>query len=544
MYLLRLIALASLTLLPAVACDAVSRSERGQDVGAAPPAPVSLSPSSLSPSVVATPATLFEHVIDRARRLAQAEYSPPDAVLPRALASLDYEQYQSIRFRPEAAVWHDEALFEVQLFHPGYLYDKPVALHLVQDGRIASLPFDPRLFRYDGAAARLADLDAPALGYAGFRIHYPLNDATIKDEVVVFLGASYFRLLGSGHVYGLSSRGVAVDVALDRDEEFPAFREFWLVRPESGAATATFYGLLDSPSVAGAYHFELTPGPSTELAVEARLFARRDIDKLGVAPMSSMFLYDQNHRPRPDDFRAQVHDSDGVLVQTADDDWIWRPLSNPPVTQVASVYSGTPRGFGLLQRDRDFDNYLDLEANYHRRPSEWVTLEDGDWGSGTVELLTFHSASEFIDNVALYWVPSQRFRAGDQRRYRYRLTMFDDRLPGQTDAQVTRARVGWDALPGQSAAPPRSQRRFVVDFEGGTVAVGETADAVEAILEASTGQTANLTVQPLPEARGWRAAFRLIPSGARSADLRLHLEVEGRRVSEIWSYTWYPEGVE
>ena len=201
---------------------------------------------------------------------------------------------------------------------------------------------------------------------------------------MVFLGASYFRLLGRGHLYGLSSRGLAVDVGLDRGEEFPAFREFWLVRPEPDAATLTFYALLDSPSVTGAYRFDLAPGAPTTLGVDARLHARRDIDKLGVAPMSSMFLYDQNQRPRFDDFRPQVHDSDGLLVRTADDEWIWRPLNNTLGVQVTTVHDETPRGFGLVQRDRRFDNYLDLEASYHRRPSEWVALDldEGDWGCG------------------------------------------------------------------------------------------------------------------------------------------------------------------
>ena len=197
---------------------------------------------------------------------------------------------------------------------------------------------------------------------------------------MVFLGASYFRLLGRGHVYGLSSRGLAVDIAVESDEEFPSFREFWLVRPEPDATTLTFYALLDGPSVTGAYRFDLEPGAPTALEVDARLYARHDVAKLGVAPLSSMFLYGSDRTPAFDDFRPQVHDSAGLLMQTAAGEWIWRPLSNGPGLQVTSLRDDTPRGFGLVQRDRDFDNYLDLEANYHRRPSEWVALGEGDLG--------------------------------------------------------------------------------------------------------------------------------------------------------------------
>ncbi len=493
-----------------------------------------------------TPAALFEYVNGQARRLAQADYAPPETSLPAALADLDYEQYRSIRFRPDAALWRDETPFEIQLFHPGFLYTKPVRLHVVDDQVIAPLPFDRRLFRYDGTAAPVAEVASSDLGYAGFRIHYPLNDAGIRDEVMVFLGASYFRLLGRGHLYGLSSRGLAVDIGLDRGEEFPAFREFWLVRPEPDAATLTFYALLDSPSVTGAYRFDLAPGAPTTLGVDARLYARRDIDKLGVAPMSSMFLYDQNQRPRFDDFRPQVHDSDGLLVRTADDEWIWRPLNNTPGVQVTTVHDETPRGFGLVQRDRRFDNYLDLEASYHRRPSEWVALDldEGDWGAGGVELLAYHTVSEFNDNIAAYWVPDLPFKAGGERHYRYRLIMFDSRLDAQTVAQVERTRIGWDALPGEIDPPPRSQRQFIVDFGGGDASHSEATAPVEALVEISAGQISDLTVQPLPEAGGWRAAFRLVPAGTRPADMRLHLEMAGQRISETWTYVWYPGGVE
>ena len=539
----------SLSLVLAAACNpaleqntTVSQSDRDTNPGPTEDPFASESSSSLLAPL--TPATLFEHVTERARSLAEIPYVPPEAVLPAALARMDYEQYRSIRFRPEAALWHNETPFEVQLFHPGSLYREPVRIHLVHEQQIAALSFDKNRFRYDGRAASIADIVGPELAYAGFRIHYPLNSTAIKDEVVAFLGASYFRLLGQGHVYGLSSRGLAVDVALESGEEFPSFREFWLVRPGPEATTLTFYALLDSPSVTGAYRFDLEPGAPTTLEVDARLFARHDVAKLGVAPLSSMFLYGPDRTPPFDDFRPQVHDSDGLLMHTAAGEWIWRPLGNGPGLQVTSLRDDTPKGFGLVQRDRDFDNYLDLETSYHRRPSEWVTLGEGDWGSGGVELLTIPTDSEFNDNIAAYWVPDQPFMAGDERRYRYRLMTFDSRLEAQRLAAVERTRIGRDALPGQSASSPPSQRRIIVDFSGGDLSSFENTQPVEAQLETSAGQTSDLRVQPLPDGRGWRAAFRLAPEGNRPADMRLYLTLDGRSLTETWSYVWYPDRVQ
>ena len=539
----------SLSLVLAVACDPAFEqnttvSQSARDTNPGPTVDPFASESSSSPLAPLTPATLFEHLTERARSLAEIPYVPPEAILPVALERMDYEQYRSIRFRPEAALWHNETPFEVQLFHPGSLYRESVRIHLVHDQQIAALSFDKNRFRYDGRAASIADIVGPELGYAGFRIHYPLNSTAIKDEVVAFLGASYFRLLGQGHVYGLSSRGLAVDVALESGEEFPSFREFWLVRPGPEAATLTFYALLDSPSVTGAYRFDLEPGAPTALEVDAHLYARHDVAKLGVAPLSSMFLYGPDRAPPFDDFRPQVHDSDGLLMHTAAGEWIWRPLGNGPGLQVTSLRDDTPRGFGLVQRDRDFDNYLDLETSYHRRPSEWVALGEGDWGRGGVELLAIPTDSEFNDNIAAYWAPDQPVMAGDERRYRYRLMTFDSRLETQTLAAVERTRIGRDALPGQSASPPPSQRRIIVDFSGGNLSSFDSTQPVEAQLETSAGQTSDLRVQPLPDGGGWRAAFRLAPDGNRPADMRLYLTLDGRSLTETWSYVWYPDRVQ
>lgn len=484
---------------------------------------------------------MFDHVIERARHLARSNYQSLGGALPSVLGNLDYDQYRSIRFRPNAALWRATSPFEVQLFHPGYVYDKPVRIHVVRNQQITELPFEASFFLYDGTAAPVAPLVPPTVGYAGFRVHYPLNDATIKDEVIVFLGASYFRMLGAGHVYGLSSRGLAVDVGLPEAEEFPDFREIWLIQPEPEETTLTLFALLDSPSVAGAYRFDLEPGENTILDVDVRLFARRDVRKLGIAPMSSMFLYDQNRRPYVDDFRAQVHDSDGALVHSGNGEWLWRPLNNGPGTQVVVLTRGTPQGFGLIQRDREFEDYLDLEASYERRPSQWVDVMEGGWGTGRVELLTFETRNEFADNVALYWVPDEPLTQGDERVFRYRLTTLDAREPTQSLAYVSRTRIGLSDLTRLTTASAESRRRIVVDFKflDGVHPNVEVSE-VTGLVEASLGRTFDLVVQPLPSNQGWRASFQLEPSREGPAELRLYLAVGDRPVTETWSYTWHP----
>jgi glucans biosynthesis protein len=495
--------------------------------------------------VPATPTTLAEHVVSKARSLARGPWLPTDTVLPERLEALDYEAYRSIRFRPDAALWRDTGPFQLQLMHPGFVFPVPVRIHLVGLDAVQHLPFDPSLFSYDGSAApseesarSAASADAE-LGYSGFRVHYPLNRPDVADEVAVFQGASYFRLLGPGHLYGLSSRGLGIDIG--GDEVFPEFREFWLVRPDSGASSLVFHALLDSPTVTGAYRFELTPGETTVLSVDARLFARADAPRIGVAPLTSMYLHGQTGGASYDDFRPEVHDSDGLLMQTRVDEWIWRPLSNRRSTSLTALLDVDPRGFGLVQRARSFDRYLDLEARYHRRPSEWVRVH-GSWGAGSVQLLELPTESEFNDNIAASWVPDGVFHAGEERRYRYDLVMFDDRLPTQTLAQVERTRSGRDALPGAQAPPPRSQRRFIVDFVGESLpTLGEPP--VSAKIETSAGQISDLHTSPLPSGQGWRASFRLVPDGDRPADMRLHLLSNGERVSETWTYLWSPEEV-
>jgi glucans biosynthesis protein len=500
-------------------------------------------PEPVTVQVPGTGSSLLDVMASRAQTLAQQAYQPPARDLPDVLRDMNYDRYRSINFRPEAALWRGIARFEVQLFHPGFIYQEPVTLRSVTlDGGNTPLAFNPDLFVYHGEKINLPADVLQRVGYAGLRVHYPINTDRYKDEFLVFQGASYFRLVGPGQIYGLSARGLAIDTAAASGEEFPTFREFWLVQPEPEATQMQIFALLDSPSITGAYQFDIAPGTAAATSVEARLFARKDIGKIGIAPLTSMFFFGENRTQFFDDFRPEVHDSDGVLMLTRAGEWIWRPLTNPPHLRVTSLQDESPRGFGLVQRDRSFASYQDAEARYDRRPSLWVEPE-GDWGKGRLEVVEIPTDAETNDNIVTYWVPAEPVKANQALTFRYRLHTFDERLPLQNLAQVVATRIGWAALPGQKDPPPRSKRQFIVDFRGGPLDGLPSELPLVPELSLNGGTATDVIVSRLPGTSTWRVFFKLSPESEAPVDMRLFLSLRDQRLSEVWNYVWSPEAV-
>jgi glucans biosynthesis protein len=348
----------------------------------------------------------------------------------------------------------------------------------------------------------------------------------------VFLGASYFRAVGRGNRLGLSARGLAIDTGLPKEEEFPYFREFWLEKPATGDTVLTFYALLDSPSVAGAYSFTLRPGDQTRIDVTADLYFRRKVDKLGVAPLTSMFLHGENSTRKFPDYRPEVHDSDGLAINSGAGEWIWRPLYNPEGTVGISVFGDdNPRGFALVQRDRDFDHYQDLDARYDLRPTAWVDPAE-PWGKGAVQLLEIDTSAESFDNIVALWVPEEATAPGQERIFAYGVSfgaMFADHPPA---GRVIATRVGVSSEGGLW--------RFIIDFTGGQLdgqIGGLPAEApVEAVIETSKGELRNVTAVKNTAAEGWRASFELKAASGDTADLRGALRLEDNYLSETWIY--------
>jgi glucans biosynthesis protein len=476
-----------------------------------------------------------EWLRDEARRLAQEPFQPPEDGLPDWIAHLDWDAYQSIRFKKEHSLWAAEKLpFQARLFHLGLYFKHPVLLYEVVHGMAEPIHYSKELFTYGekvAVPARVGDV-----GFAGFRM---LAHPDFERDRFAFLGASYFRAVGGTLQYGLSARGLAVDTGLPRPEEFPEFRKFWLERPSKQARSVTIHALLDSPSVAGAYTFVVDPGDTTVMEIETHLFPRKAIERIGIAPLTSMYQHGENDRRVSDDFRPEIHDTDGLSLWTGTGEWIWRPLVNSPMVRVNSFMDENPKGFGLLQRDRNFDHYLDDGANYHLRPSAWVEPL-GEWGRGAVQLVEIPTPDETFDNIVAFWNPAEPFGPGQERSFRYRLS-WGSRPPRRSPAAaVISTRSGVGGLPGQKAVP--HTRKFVIDFEGGRLKGLPKSAKVEPVISASRGEIREPAARPLRGTPAWRCNFDLYSEGHEPVDLRCYLRDAGGALTETWLYQWTPPG--
>lgn len=497
----------------------------------------------LPPDVGAKTKFSFQNVIEKAKTLAGKPYQAP-ARVPEFLTKMSYDEWRDIRFNSEQALWKMEKLpFAMQFFHPGLYYDRAVTIHVVDSSGEHKVPFSTDLFRY--GRNTFVDRIPPDLGFAGFRIHYPINTPDYYDEVAVFLGASYFRAVGKNQNYGLSARGLALDTAVPTGEEFPYFSEFWLVKPAPEAKSMVVYALLESASVAGAYSFTLSPGVETSMDVRGVLFFRKKIEKMGIAPMTSMFFYGETLSQRPaDDFRPEVHDSDGLLMATGSGEWIWRPLRNPRTLQINSFQIQNLAGFGLLQRDVEFDHYQDLEARYETRPSLWIS-PIGKWGEGKVELIQIPTDSEMNDNIIAYWVPSDIPPKGEPVTYAYRMSWHTPSGSRPPSGQVIATRI--------SKGRTEKLRKFILDFQGGRLESLPPDAPLTAVVKVDS--KTRLIEQQLYKNRvtkGWRLVFqvsfeepgsidRVMPLAKRpSTELRAFLKLGESALTETWSYAYQP----
>ena len=476
----------------------------------------------------------LDDVGKRARQLAQVAYQSPAESLPQQLRDLDYDEYRDIRFKAESALWHNEKLpFELMFFHRGRQFRDAVRINEVNARGVTPVPFDPADFHY--GRNKVDPKTMQGLGHAGFRVHYALNRPGYKDEVLVFLGASYFRALGKEQVYGLSARGLAVDVASAPGEEFPRFTEFWVVRPAPNATSLTIYALLDSRRVTGAYRFDLVPGAETIVNVKAIIYQREAVEKLGLAPLTSMFHFGEN-QPGQDDYRPEVHDSDGLALHTGEGEWLWRPLINPQRLLVSSFATVDPRGFGLIQRDRTHASYEDPEALYDRRPSAWIE-PIGKWGPGRVELVQIPTPDETNDNIVAYWVPDKPPSAQQPLAFAYRMHWQMQPEVRPPTAWVVQSRRGR----GFSRVSD-GHIKFVVDFDGPALRLLPSDADIEA--DVSVGANAELAERNLFKNRAtglWRMTVRIRRiDHSKPVEMRATLRQRQNALSETWSYLLAP----
>jgi glucans biosynthesis protein len=477
----------------------------------------------------------------QARKLAGAAFQPSQDALPAAMAKLSYDQFQSLRFRTGHALWGNAGLaFRLQFFHVGRSFAEPVRLFEIVDGQSREIVYDPAMFEFDKAGID-PKVMRDHLGFAGFRVQFVTD---WRDDVAAFLGASYFRAVGSDtRQYGLSARALAVDTAFPRPEEFPRFTSFWFERPAKDSGTMTLYALMDSPSVAGALRFQIAPGGTLDMDVDSALYPRKPIERLGIAPLTSMFFYGENDRRGANDWRPEIHDSDGISMWTGAGEWIWRPLTNPAQLHFSSYLDENPRGFGLLQRDRNWDHYQDDGVYYDRRPSLWVEPKpalSGGWGKGSVQLVEIPTVDETFDNIVAFWNPLEKPKPGQELLFSYRL-YWGTRMPYASPlGQTVATRTGIGGTVGQKRQ--YYSWHFAVDFAGGELGALPKDAPVEAVITASHGQSEHVTAHYVEEIHGYRALFDIRPpdDGIEPIDLRLYLRVNGRPLTETWIYLWTP----
>jgi glucans biosynthesis protein len=477
----------------------------------------------------------FDMLSDEMRDMAKRPFVERQSVLPEFISNLDYDQYRMIASKTDRAL--GAGAFRFHPFHLGWLFNQPVDIFELSAGMARPVVFTVDDFNYWNPDMATQAAHAALPGIAGFRLNYPLNQPGIFDELVSFLGASYFRALGKGSIYGLSARGLVVNSWLDRPEEFPRFSRFYIDPGEDGS-TVTVIAALESDSVTGAYRFVITPGIDTIMEVTARLFFRKDVAELGVAPLTSMFLYAENNRADFDDYRPQVHDSDGLFIELATGERFWRTLNNPKALANSYLTHTNLRSFGLHQRNRDFDEYKDTEALYERRPS--LNVEQiGDWGPGMVRLVEIPSTSEANDNVVAFWIPAGPVKAGEAREYAYKLRWGDlTSMAPDVLGRVRGTSTGKGGFAGTDEVT--TSRKFVVEFQGGLLDKLEAGSQPDAFVSVSGGTVSSQTLERVDQQDVWRLIIDVEPAGDQVVELRAYMIGAHRKLTETWLYQWTP----
>jgi periplasmic glucans biosynthesis protein len=482
----------------------------------------------------------FAALAARAKKNASQPYKAPQTRAAQIIKDIDFDAAQKIKFRADHAL-RAGASDPVSFFHLSRYSGDPVVLHAVEEGKAREILYGPDYFDYGASGLDLRALKE--LGFAGFRV---MDGPDKPTDWLAFQGASYFRSSGQDAQYGASARGIAINTAAATAEEFPRFSEFWL---DAHGPVISIYALLDGPSITGAYKFDAMKNEAAKenakengsvvMNVHCDLFFRADISRLGVAPLTSMYWYGENERRKAADWRPEIHDNDGLALWTGKGERIWRPLINPPQVMTNSFADTNPKGFGLIQRDRDFADYQDDGAFYNKRPGIWVEPK-GNWGAGAVQLVEIPTDDETHDNIVAYWRPDGEITAGDTRSFDYRL-YWQDSEPAypKTIAKVVATRLGRGGIPGQNPWP-RDKHKFVVDFTGGPLAQMPQRFDITPVASTSRGTIDNGHVIKVVGTDRWRALFDLQLDGTAPADLRLFLKLGDKTLSETWLYQYFP----
>lgn len=472
------------------------------------------------------PAFDFAAVVERARAMAKKPHESASAALPNAFSNFTYDQYVAIKPRAGTAVWTDDNVgFAIEPLHRGFLFTAPMAINVVETGVPRRLTYAAGQFDF-GKAQPPADIGD--IGFSGFRVLHARSGKGLADSAI-FQGASFFRALANGQNFGLSARALMIRTADPRGEEFPAIREVWIDKPSLASDVLVISALVDSESMTGAYRFTLRPGEITIIDTECTLFSRSPADFYGLGGMTAMFLFGPTSRHGTDDVRLGAYDVSGLQILNGNGEWLWRPVSNPTTLQVSVFVDANPKGFGLLQRQRDFDMLQDDEQHWELRPSLWIEPIN-DWGEGSVELVEIPTDTENNDNILCFWRPKAVLDPASEASFSYRQLWCwtpPDRPPL---AVVTDTRIG--------RAGSTKRRRVVVEFTGDLFADPARVLDLKPVLTASVGSVAMLKTYLTRERKTCRVVFDVDFGGEALSELRLVLQLGGKSVSETWLYRW------
>jgi len=249
--------------------------------------------------------------------------------------------------------------------------------------------------------------------------------------------------------------------------------------------------------------------------------------------LTSMYWFGENTSDTFGDFRPEVHDSDGLLIQRSTGEWLWRPLAWSRQLQINVFADDHPKGFGLLQRDRDFNHYQDLEALYHNRPGVWI---EPKWGfdKGAVHLVQLPTKDEYMDNVVAFWRPTDPPPVLEPVRVEYVLRWIGEATDLPPLGRCTYTRVDdQDKL---------YYRHYFLEFAAPPTAEW-TPDEIPAVEAGSStdAKISDVKIEWNDFNKTWRASFYASsPKYNKPHELTCRLVANGKPLTETWSYTWMP----
>ncbi len=480
----------------------------------------------------------YEGLKARAAALAQKPYDPPPRPDPSVLQTMDYDVARETVFDPKLALYA-HGPYPITFLAAGQLFLKTVRMHVVKGSQAREILYQPYYFKH-GASNPLGKLPNEPSPMVGLEFAQAADKPALKDHEgwARFIGASYFRAVGQSNQFGLSARGLAQNTGIANPEEFPDFTHFWVQEGGKDGDPVLLYALLDGPSVVGAYRFVMHRRADVVMDISCDLHLRQPVERLGIAPLTSMYWYSETVKPLAEDWRPEIHDSDGVAIWTGSGEHLWRPLNNPKHLTISSFFDDSPRGFGLMQRDKVYDHYLD-GVSYEKRPCGWVEPL-GKWGPGSVQLVEIATNNEIYDNIVLFWVPKEPTRAGQVLHYDYKLHWTDrDPFPG-TLALCIATRLSQGGI--QGAPRSKTLRKFVVEFQGATIKPMKESDPPTPVLTASRGTFSNIVSEASPDGDDthWRVQFDLDVQGPEPVEMRCFLRFKGRTLTETWAFQYQP----